>query len=226
MGTLTPGHLDELSDTEYTRGDEALLEVSGVWKRDGGRGSAGVWLSWVCSPTLTPLGCPDSGVHDQAPPSTPSSLTAGGGWLFQPLQAEKESSALTQLEQIFFPESLLRPSQRSRSQPPVLQPPSLPPGSLWHGRLHTRVEARPGFMSQLGCPLVCDSGQVTLPLWSQKWGPYTLSAWVIVRCECYNPRGTSSVLLPHLSPHVTLQSFSFLLPGWELYGIPSSWTRT
>ena len=137
MGTLTPGHLDELSDTEHTGGDEALLEVGGVWKRDRGRGSAGVWLNRVCYLTLTPLGCPDSGVPDQAPPSPPFSLTAGRGWLFQPLQAEEESSALTQLEQIFFPESLLHPSQRSCSQPPVLQPPSLPPGSLWHGRLHT-----------------------------------------------------------------------------------------
>lgn len=49
-GTLTPGHLDELSDAEHTGGDEALLEVGGVWKREEGWGSAGGQLSWVCSP--------------------------------------------------------------------------------------------------------------------------------------------------------------------------------
>lgn len=33
-GTLTPGHLDELGDTEHTRGDETLLEIRGVWNRE------------------------------------------------------------------------------------------------------------------------------------------------------------------------------------------------
>jgi hypothetical protein len=34
MRTLTPRHLDELGDTEHTRGDKALLEVGGVWNRE------------------------------------------------------------------------------------------------------------------------------------------------------------------------------------------------
>lgn len=34
VGTLTPGHLDELGDAEHTRGDKALLEVSRVWNEE------------------------------------------------------------------------------------------------------------------------------------------------------------------------------------------------
>lgn len=47
---------------------------------------------------------------------------------------------------------------------------------------------------------MCDSGQVLYLFGLKKWGPYTLSAWVIVRCECYNPRGPAPVLLPHIAP--------------------------
>lgn len=41
-GTLTPGHLDELGDTEHAGGDEAFLEVSRVWNREkaGGQRAA------------------------------------------------------------------------------------------------------------------------------------------------------------------------------------------
>lgn len=53
-GTLTPGHLDELGDTEHAGGDEALLEVGRVWNREkmGLTGSVSF---------LDTLGYPDSG---------------------------------------------------------------------------------------------------------------------------------------------------------------------
>lgn len=214
--------MDELSDTEHTGGDEALLEVGGVWKRDRGQGSAGVQLSWVWSPTFTPLGCPDSGVSDQASPSTPSSFTAGEGWLFQPFQAEEEPSALTQLERIFFPESA--PSFSAQLQPASCPPASQPSSRVCGmaaahtsgGQTWVHISAR--------VPTWCVILDKSLYLFGLKSGDHT--PWVIVRYECYNPRGTSSVLLPHSLPHATLQSFSCLLPGWELCGIPSSWART
>lgn len=53
-GTLTPGHLDELGDTEHAGGDETLLEVGGVWNREK-RGLSGS-VSF-----LDTLGYPDSG---------------------------------------------------------------------------------------------------------------------------------------------------------------------
>lgn len=78
-GTLTPGHLDELSDTEHTGGDKALLEVGGVCNREktGVTGSVsfldtmgypdsgglGVTLSTLCSPAARWRKRPDPGAN-------------------------------------------------------------------------------------------------------------------------------------------------------------------
>lgn len=105
VGALTPGHLDELGDTEHSRGDEALLEVSCVCNRERMGISGSVSLSGHPGTAQTPGGGPSL-----ARRLATCEALRWQGYPAKPIHSDGGPTALTPLNRMFLLLAAVSPS--------------------------------------------------------------------------------------------------------------------